>query len=196
MAPRARTYTCRGDGGETDLPAAGRVSKCHLRVAACGALDELNCAVGETVSWVEAFAASKRPHRGVRRWLLRIQRELFVLGSLVSGVRKAPRGHTSRHGAAVRRLESEIDVMTAELPECRGFILPGGGVAASAAHRARAICRRAERDCVAAVKDDPIAEAVLPYLNRLGHWLFVLARRLSKSAGGKEEFWRGPVKAR
>lgn len=172
------------------------MSKCHPRVVACGALDELNCAVGETVSWVEALAAGDRRKRGVRRGLLRVQRELLAIGSLVSDVRKAPRRPTAKHGGMVRRLESEIDAMTAELPECREFILPGGGVAASAAHRARAICRRAERVCVAALENEPVGGSVLPYLNRLGDWLFVLARRLAESAAGTAERRPRPTKAR
>jgi cob(I)alamin adenosyltransferase len=73
--------------------------------------------------------------------------------------------------APVEKLERLIDEMQAKLPPLREFILPTGPL-----HFARAVCRRAERACV------PMP-GVVPYLNRLGDLLFVLARRANR---GKE----------
>ncbi|MFQ5844378.1 MAG: ATP:cob(I)alamin adenosyltransferase, partial [Planctomycetota bacterium] len=39
-------YTRGGDGGETGLFGGGRVAKDHPRIEVCGALDELNAALG------------------------------------------------------------------------------------------------------------------------------------------------------
>ncbi len=66
--------------------------------------------------------------------------------------------------APVEKMEQLIDKLEAELPPLKQFILPTGPL-----HFARAVCRRAERACV---KSKPI----VPYLNRLGDLLFVLAR--------------------
>lgn len=191
-----RIYTRRGDFGETDLPALGRIAKSHPRLAASGALDELNCAIGEVAVRIEASSFGGRQGRAVLRRVKRVQGELFLLGSLLSGAGRCTRGPTARHRAMVRRLETEIEAMEGELPRCRGFLVPGGDPLASAAHLARAICRRAERDCTAAVGGEPAvrrAGAILPYLNRLSDWLFVLARWLAKSVGGAEEYWRRPA---
>jgi len=192
----ARIYTRRGDFGETDLPALGQTAKSHPRLAASGALDELNCAIGELAVRTEASSLGASQRRAVLRRAKRAQRELFLLGSLLSGAARPARGPTASHRAMVERLEAEIEAMEAELPACRGFLVPGGDPLASAAHLARAVCRRAERDCTAVVSDESLAGVILPYLNRLSDWLFVLARWLAKLTGGAEEYWPTPAKGR
>src|SRR5205814_10545566 len=67
-----------------------------------------------------------------------------------------------------------IDAMEAELPPLRSFILPGGGAAGASLHRARTICRRAERETVTLMRHDPVRPEVLRFLNRLSDYLFVL----------------------
>ncbi|NIP96278.1 MAG: ATP:cob(I)alamin adenosyltransferase, partial [Akkermansiaceae bacterium] len=54
-----KIYTRTGDEGETGLFGGGRVPKHHRRVAAYGAVDELNAVVGQTRlavtdSWIES----------------------------------------------------------------------------------------------------------------------------------------------
>ena len=44
---------------------------------------------------------------------------------------------------------------TRELPELRSFVLPGGTEAAARLHVARAVCRRAEREVLAAATQRP-----------------------------------------
>lgn len=186
----------RGDGGQTHLPALGRTAKCHPRLEACGALDELLCAIGEVAARIEASSLEAAPRRALLRHLRRIQGELLQLGGLVSGATDHTRRSRATAPAMVRQLENEIEEMEACLPACQGFVLPGGNLPASAAHIARAICRRAERDCVAALGDDASAPTVLPYLNRLGAWLFALARWLTEQLGNRERYWRGPARLR
>jgi len=185
-----------GDNGQTVLPVLGRIAKDHPRLEACGSLDELNCAIGELAARIEVSLVGATRRRVIERQIKRIQGELFHLGSLISAKPSREQGRTTRPDAMVRRLEDEIEAMEADLPVCKGFILPGGNLPASAAHVARAICRRAERCCVAALGSEPPADAVLPYLNRLGNWLFALARYLSKSLGCREEYWQNPTKSR
>jgi cob(I)alamin adenosyltransferase len=84
----------------------------------------------------------------------------------------------------------EIDRMTAELPEMRHFILPGGSLAVSHCHVARCVCRRAERLVVLLNESESVDESIIRYLNRLSDYLFVLARMLSKETGAIEMPWK------
>jgi len=192
MTP-GKVYTRGGDKGETFCPALGRVPKTNPRVAAVGALDELNCALGELAVRVAASPIEPARRRTVLRRLKIIQRELFMMGTRTSGSAPARRGPTARDHARVARLEAEIDAMESQMPPCTGFILPGGSASASAAHIARSTCRRAERDNLAALAGEPAAGIVIPYLNRLADWLFVLARWLTHAAGCPDEYWHRPA---
>ena len=70
------------------------------------------------------------------------------------------------------------------------FILPGGHPAAVGLHVARSVCRRVERKAVALAAAEPVPDAVLVYLNRLGDFLFTAARAVNDAAGIKDEPWR------
>jgi len=190
----APVYTRGGDAGETYSPALGRVRKDTPRVAANGAVDELNCAIGEIIARVEHSALTRSRTAAILRRLKRRQRELLVAGAIISGAVASTARTRAAQRANVRRLEREIDQMAIDLPPLKGFILPGGDLAASGAHLARAVCRRAERDCVAASDDESFPREVLPHLNRLADWLFVLARWLARAAGGEDESWRRPTR--
>ena len=133
-----KIYTRTGDDGSTSLLAGERVSKAHLRIAACGTLDELNCAIG--------VARAAGPTLSTDEALATIQRHLFELGAdFAEAGRKSP---ARTDPVATTWMESEIDRMTAELPRLKNFVLPGGSAAASQIHFARAVCRRAEREVV------------------------------------------------
>ena len=67
------------------------------------------------------------------------------------------------------------------------FILPGGQSAAAWCHFARTVCRRAEREALAAQRVHGVNPAALAYLNRLSDLLFILART---AAGGDEPLWK------
>ncbi len=89
-----------------------------------------------------------------------------------------------------RQLEEGIDRFEADLPPLTTFILPGGTPLAAALHLARTVCRRAEREVVAAEEaGEGVGEAVVVYLNRLSDWLFVAARWANRRAGVAEAPW-------
>jgi len=67
-----KVYTRRGDAGETDLFGGERVGKDHRRVAAYGAVDELNAVLG--------VAGAASGQEDLREPLQRIQSQLFDLG--------------------------------------------------------------------------------------------------------------------
>lgn len=91
-------------------------------------------------------------------------------------------------------LEKRIDVMTAELPPMKNFILPGGHVAVSSIHITRCICRRAERLAVNMQQHQLfVDEKVIQYLNRLSDYLFTLARFVAQKLGAEEIPWKARV---
>jgi cob(I)alamin adenosyltransferase len=176
-----KIYTRGGDQGETSLGDGTRVSKLDARIAAAGTVDELNSAVGL------ALAAECAP--GVREVLMRVQNELFDLGADLSVPADDPARLRVTQGQ-VDALERDCDRFNAELPELKSFVLPGGGEAPGRLHLARALCRRAERDAVAAAHEHPVNPVALLYLNRLSDLLFILARAVNVAEGREEVLWK------
>jgi len=132
-----RIYTRTGDTGETSLGDGSRVQKLDPRIAAFGAVDELNSLIG--------LALAAALDGGQRATLERIQNELFDLGADLS----VPFGIGDRlriEQAAVDRLEADCDRFNAALEPLKSFVLPGGTEAAARLQVARAVCRRDERE--------------------------------------------------
>ena len=69
-------------------------------------------------------------------------------------------------------------------------MLPGGTDLNSRLHLARAVCRRAERLCVALDAEESIDPLSLRYLNRLSDWLFAAPRLENRLAGVEEPLWK------
>ena len=86
--------------------------------------------------------------------------------------------------AQVKRLESEIDEMNAELAPLSSFILPGGSALAAHLHHARVVARRAERDITRLAEAEPVNPLAVKYINRLSDHLFVLARHVNDKGAG------------
>jgi cob(I)alamin adenosyltransferase len=89
----------------------------------------------------------------------------------------------------IERLEHAIDTAEVGLPELKSFVLPGGAPIASELHRARTVCRRAERSVISARGRSPIRSELIVYLNRLSDLLFCLARRENFAAGVPDIPW-------
>jgi cob(I)alamin adenosyltransferase len=170
-----RIYTRGGDGGETSLGDGSRVSKLDPLVGAYGAVDEVNSLLG----WVQVLAVDAR--------LGRIQNELFDLGADLCVPFEEGDGKLRVVQAAVDRLEADCDEVNAGLTELRSFVLPGGTEVAARLHVARAVCRRAEREVLAAALERPVNPLAAVYLNRLSDLLFLLAR--AANADGAEPLW-------
>jgi cob(I)alamin adenosyltransferase len=176
-----RIYTRGGDRGETSLGDGSRVPKLDWRIGAFGVVDELNSQLGVVL-------ASEVPGR-LRSWLERIQNDLFDVGADLS----VPFGVTDRLRVTqgqIDVLEGYCDELNAELPELRSFVLPGGTEPAARLHVVRAVCRRAEREAIAADREHGINPLALAYLNRLSDFLFIAARSANAIAGRDEPLWR------
>jgi cob(I)alamin adenosyltransferase len=171
-----RVVTRGGDGGMTSLGDGERMRKDTPRIAAIGAVDEANAAIG----WLRVATDGE-----TAAMLGRIQNDLFDLGAdLCVPGEGGNRLRLTDTPAA--RLEAEIETMNAALPALTSFILPGGTEAAARSHLARTIARRAERALVAV---DGLNPALQRYLNRLSDHLFVLSRVLNDH-GAADVLWR------
>lgn len=180
-----KIYTKTGDKGFTSLIGGVRVSKSNIRIESYGTIDELNSYVG--------FVSDLANSETISEWLREIQDRLFTIGSELA---TAPDKEVKMKLPDLREsditwLEGRIDEMNEVLPEMRSFVLPGGHQAASACHIARCICRRAERICVGMQEhDEYVPDLILPYLNRLSDFLFVLSRYIIHMVKGTELPWR------
>ncbi|WP_272009833.1 cob(I)yrinic acid a,c-diamide adenosyltransferase [Roseovarius sp. ZX-A-9] len=179
-----KIYTRTGDGGDTALGNGDRVAKHSLRVTAYGTVDETNATLG---------LARLHADGAVDAALARIQNDLFDLGADLCRpdmARDAEAEYTPLRvtDAQVRRLEAEIDAMTAVLEPLRSFILPGGSALAAHLHLCRTVSRRAERLTVELAGSEDVNAAAVQYLNRLSDWFFVAAR-MANDDGRADVLW-------
>ena len=183
MSPRERDepvrltkiYTRGGDKGETSLGDMSRASKLDPLVRAYGVVDELNSVVG----WAHVAAGDQR--------LARIQNELFDLGADLSVPFVEGDGKLRVDQASIDRLEADCDAANAPLQPLKSFVLPGGTEAGARLHVARAVCRRAEREVLAAGQERGLNPLAAVYLNRLSDLLFILARAANTA---DEPLWK------
>lgn len=178
-----KIYTKTGDAGETSLYGGRRVPKDHIRIDTYGTLDELNAHIG--------LVRDQLQDKALLGGLKQIQDELFTLGAqLAADPNKENLSVPKISEHAVERLEKSIDSLSEKLPPLKNFILPGGHPLVSQCHLARCVCRRSERLAVALHHNEPIAEHILQYLNRLSDYLFVLARHIAQILDVEEVTWQ------
>jgi cob(I)alamin adenosyltransferase len=186
-----RVYTRRGDQGETSLAGGQRVPKDGPRIAAYGAVDELNAFLGVARAAIEEAPSDGPRLAPLAAVLLRVQHELFNLGSILATIPEDVHPKQARvTEAEVVRLETEMDALNRDLPPLRSFVLPGGSRVNAALHVCRTVCRRAERDVVALARVEALPPEAVRYLNRLGDALFVWSRWASHAAGVPETLWQ------
>jgi cob(I)alamin adenosyltransferase len=181
-----RIYTKRGDSGETGLVGGQRVPKDAPRIEAYGTVDELNAFVG--LAAVSCSDKSRLAPLG--RILLRVQHELFNLGSILATEPQDVHPKQPRvTEAEVLRLEKEIDAMNEDLAPLRSFVLPGGTPVNAELHICRTVCRRAERLLVGLAREESVPPETIQYLNRLSDALFVWSRWANHALGVPEVLW-------
>jgi cob(I)alamin adenosyltransferase len=187
-----KIYTRSGDEGNTHLFGGQRVSKSVPRVVAYGAVDELNSHVGVIRSVCDDDQ--------ITDILKNIQSLLFVCGADLASPQPDddqpdPSSREKRiQQKDVDQLEAWIDELTEELEPLSNFVLPGETTLAAQLHKARSICRRAERASVTLNEEDPLkSETILPFLNRLSDLFFTLARVCNKREGVDEIPWNAPL---
>jgi cob(I)alamin adenosyltransferase len=184
-----KIYTRTGDDGGTALFGGGRVRKHDLRVDAYGNVDEVNSALGWTITQLRDAETAER--------LSRIQHDLFAIGAeLATPPARENRVRPETPVLPVERvvaMERWIDDADSELPPLKAFILPGGSPGAAALHMARTVCRRAERSVVQLAEREPVNFDIITYLNRLSDLLFTLARLENHRGGHSDVEWVKPT---
>lgn len=171
-----KIYTRTGDEGQTGV-IGGRVSKDDAMVEAYGTIDELNCFVGQAMS----FMADGK-WADMKADLLLIQHELFDCGSDLAFLNKENRTYKVTSDRT-DSLEAWIDKYDAEAPNITRFILPGGSGVSAVLHICRTVCRRAERRVVTLSRQQKINGEVRRYLNRLSDFFFTIARAANVREG-------------
>jgi cob(I)alamin adenosyltransferase len=185
-----RVYTRRGDRGETSLAGGQRVPKDGPRIEAYGTVDELNSFLGAARITASELAATEARLSPLAAILLRVEHELFNLGSILATLPEDVHPKQARvTDAEVAQLESEMDRMNEELPPLRSFVLPGGSRLNAELHICRTVCRRAERATVALGRLESVPPEAVRYLNRLSDALFVWSRWASHVTGAPETLW-------
>lgn len=186
----SKIYTKTGDQGGTMLASGERIAKTAQRIEAYGTVDELNASIGFLRDHMRLDKALAEHWIGSS--LGRIQNELFDLGGELAT--PSDKLNLDRQkvvqSSDIEALESEIDRCNETLKPLANFVLPGGHLCNSAAHLARTICRRAEREVVRLRAEEPDVRADTQiYLNRLSDWLFVISRALSHQLDVDEVLW-------
>jgi len=186
-----RIYTKGGDKGETSLVGGQRVAKDDPRIEAFGSVDELNAFIGlARVTCLECGLESGGPLHALAAILLRVQHELFNLGSILATRPADVHPKQPRvTDADVEQLEREIDAGNEDLAPLRSFVLPGGTRVNAELHVARTICRRAERLLTGLARREEVPGEAIRYLNRLSDALFVWSRWANHALGVAEVLW-------
>jgi cob(I)alamin adenosyltransferase len=170
-----KVYTRKGDDGSTGLLYGGRTPKDAPGPTAYGVTDEAVAALG-------LARAECEPGSELHELLVRLQRELFVVGAELATApdnrSKLTDGTTRVTAEMVTALEPIIDNVTERFEAPTEFVLPGENRVTAALDLARTIVRRAERASVTATTDGWLeaGSQVVPYLNRLADLCWTLAR--------------------
>ncbi len=173
--------TKTGDTGATALMYGRRVSKTDARIAANGAVDELNAALGMVRATISGPLISEK--------IFTIQKELVTLmGELA--VAEEDRARYSESG--YRFVDSSmVDRLTAAIDDLEknhhityeGWATPGGTAGSAVLDVARTVCRRAERQVVALAEAGlPVNGEIVRYLNRLSDLCWLWARWVETDA--------------
>ena len=173
--------TQTGDDGTTGLMYGRRVPKTHPRIAANGAVDELNAALGLVRTTVaQPFVTAA---------VLAIQKELVVL---MGELAVLPEDRERYLAGGFHFVEKTmVEALTARIHDLEknhrisyhGWATPGGTPGSATLDVARTVARRAERHVAALAETLPdLNPEILRYLNRLSDLCWLWARWLETPA--------------
>jgi cob(I)alamin adenosyltransferase len=195
--------TTKGDDGTTGLLFGGpRVSKDDPRTEAYGTVDEAVAALGLARASLGSDGAISLPADlgDLGGLLLRLQRELFVVGAELATNPEAwerlEDGRTRVSAEMVAAVEAILVPLEGAIEMPREFVVPGETMTSAGLELARTILRRAERRAVALRRDGLVpGEHLGPYLNRLADLVWVLARAAEQAEARRATPARRPASA-
>lgn len=177
---KSRITTGQGDDGRGVALSGERLSKTHPIMECVGALDELRAQIALVrLCIVETKPADYETLSRFLGWLLHT---LFLIGTACSDpLRKHPELRTRdlahRH---LNRLEAEQLRLERRVSLPQAFVVSASNRTAAQADVACTVARRAERSVVRLKETYPDfpSDIVLPFMNRLSDYLYILARDL------------------
>jgi cob(I)alamin adenosyltransferase len=174
--------TKTGDSGTTGLMYGHRVPKNHPRTEACGAIDELNAALG--------LARATATKNFVGENLFSIQNNLIVLMGEVGVLPEdLPRYAKDGFSLVTPEMTGKLDALVKEIESqnvsFKGWATPGATVNSAALDMARTICRRAERRVYDLKEAGGLKNGeIIIFLNRLSDLLWLFARWAETKVAG------------
>ncbi|MEQ9822810.1 MAG: cob(I)yrinic acid a,c-diamide adenosyltransferase [Puniceicoccaceae bacterium] len=172
--------TKKGDGGHTSLRYGRPVSKTDARVEAYGTVDELGSALG----FAKALLREEPKTTGYGELLHTVQSQLLSVGADLATTAEdhASRNKAQFNPAFLDWLDAEIAKLE-KIVKMNGFVLPGANPPSGYVHLARTVARRAEREVLRLLQVEECEQvrSMLPYLNRLSDFLWLLGERLAQS---------------
>ena len=184
-----RIVTKSGDSGSTSINPNKRISKNSNIVKFLGDLDELNAYIGTLKADLFIINQTENSLEVIYTWITAIQHTLFDIGGAICS-----ENMEIFDEKAVIFLEEIIHEINQDLPPLKEFVLPGGSQLGAKAHVSRTVCRRAERSLINLIENNPEyneyqKSLVLPYINRLSDFFFVLGRHLDRLYKLDEQTW-------
>jgi len=176
MSKRSIT-TGKGDKGETAFLGGQRIHKSELRPQASGALDEASAFIG--------LARCKASTPVLNDLLIRIQNHIYLINAeLALAADKKPFAAKSILSEHLDWLNQAMQELEHGLNLPQKFVLYGETELSALLDIARAVVRRAESLVVALHDQKPLKnDHLLPYLNRLSDFLYLLARHHEANQG-------------
>ena len=184
-----RIVTKTGDFGTTSIRPNNRISKNSPIVHFLGDLDELNSYLGNLKAEMFNQCKNNPELKSIINVIKKIQNHIFDIGGSLSSLNT---DYINKKG--LQDIEEWIKKLNEKLPPLEEFVLPGNSMLGAKAHLARTCCRRTERSVVNLIESDEFyqklcLEPILPYLNRLSDFLFVVGRFCDKAQNLQEEMW-------
>ncbi|XP_039292798.1 corrinoid adenosyltransferase [Nilaparvata lugens] len=180
-------YSRKGDSGNTTLINSEKeLPKDDKIFEAIGATDELSSHLG--------FAKEYGGQQIYGAKLRRIQIMLVDIVSAIHNCHATDSDQLKFSSQNTKELEEWIDEYSSQLTPFEPNILPGGGLASSSLHIARAVCRRAERSIIPLVREGNLDREILAYLNRLSDFLFTISRVACKTDERSEHVYSSNMK--
>ena len=184
-----RIVTKTGDSGSTSIRPNNRISKNSPIIHFLGDLDELNSFLGNLKAEMFNQCKNNPEFKKIIDVIKKIQNHIFDAGGSISSLNT---NYINKQG--LQDIEEWIKKLNKKLPPLEEFVLPGNSILGAKAHLARTCCRRTERSVVNLIESEDLyqelcLELILPYLNRLSDFLFVVGRFCDKTQDLEEEMW-------
>jgi cob(I)alamin adenosyltransferase len=159
-----KIYTKRGDQGQTDL-LTKRVKKTDQHIAVNGAIDETMAVI--------LMSKHEIDDEIIKHDLDVIHEDLFQMAYEIA-LNNENKYITTKE--RVEWIESRIDFYDEQLKPLTKFIKLDQTKAASWLNIVRVTSRRAERELVKLLEEQPLNDYSLKYMNRLSDYMFTLGR--------------------